>query len=369
MKLMGLAFLTACVCTVFSASRGDAQEFSAGFNDAVGINSNATIDSPYALDQTVFGQGLGEAGWDGGWLGVNGPDDERLVQGDVVFEGDGALELFGFPTSAERLFAEPQTGIMTVSLRILVTQMLGENQGDRDFIFRLQSDAPPTDSIACQWAMMPDRSFLLVVDDDENIRTNLTWTPGVWHRVDVWADFQNKIWMFAVDGVIFENGGEPLSFRGNPSALEKIHLLSELSHEGTSVFIDDIRINGAFPSEQTEIAIDVVPGKPNRIKYQPKGKLEVAVLSSADFDARDLDPASIRFGDEELVDAFGQPHVRFRVKDINKDRRLDLVLEFDMKQLVDAGALTFETTSLALTAQTVDGDSVFGLDRVDFTRK
>jgi hypothetical protein len=247
--------------------------------------------------------------------------------------------------------------------------MLGEAQGDRDFIFRLQSDAPPTDSIAVQWAMMPDRSFLLVVHDDENIRTNLTWTPGVWHRVDVWADFQNKIWMFAVDGVVFENGGEPLSFRGTPNQLEKIHLLSELSHEGTSVFIDDVRINGDFPPLETEIAIDVIPGKQNRMKFQPKGKLQVAVLSTAEFDARSLDPETIRFGDEDFVDTRGQPHLTGKVKDLNKDRRLDLLLEFDLKQLVNSGAITFDTTTLALKAATESGEVVIGFDSMTFTRK
>lgn len=369
MMIRHLAILFAFGCAAVSATIAPTAEFVAGFNDDEGVNSDSTPDSPYAIGLPVTGMGLGEAGWDGGWIGPNGPDDERLVQGDFVYEGDGALELFGFPTSAERLFAEPQTGIMTVSLRVCVTQMLGRELGDRDFIFRLQSDAPPTNSIACQWAMLPDRHFLLVVADDEEIQTNLTWTPGVWHKVDVWADFQNKIWMFAVDGVVFENGGEPLPFRGDPSQLEKIHLLSELSHEGTSVFIDDIRINGDFPSLETEIEIDVKPRKENRIKFKPHGKLRVAVLSTDDFDALSLDPATIRFGDVEVVDILGQPHVRGRAKDVNKDDRRDLLLEFDMKQLINSGAITIDTTLLSLQAQTVSGDSVFGIDSVTFVSK
>jgi hypothetical protein len=209
MKVQRLAVLIAFACAVVSLTR--AAEFSAGFNDGSGINSNATPDSPYALDLPVTGMGLGEAGWDGGWIGPNGPGDERLVQGDVVYEGDGALELFGFPTSAERLFAEPQTGIMTVSLRICITQMLGEAQGDRDFIFR--------------------------------------------------------------------------------------------------------------------------------------------------------------FGDEDFVDTRGQPHLTGKVKDLNKDRRLDLLLEFDLKQLVNSGAITFDTTTLALKAATESGEVVIGFDSMTFTRK
>lgn len=63
----------------------------AGFNDALGINADATPNSPYTLNATLDGAGVGESGWAGPWVETTGADSLATVQTTNVFEGDGAI--------------------------------------------------------------------------------------------------------------------------------------------------------------------------------------------------------------------------------------------------------------------------------------
>ena len=63
----------------------------AGFNDALGINADATPNSPYTLGGDVIGAGIGEPGWTGPWQ-VSG---QCVVETSNVFEGDGAMHMGG----------------------------------------------------------------------------------------------------------------------------------------------------------------------------------------------------------------------------------------------------------------------------------
>src|SRR6476659_2339595 len=90
-----------------------------GFNDAFGINSNPTADSPYQLDPNLDGHGGGESGWAGPWS--SGYGSLSTVQSGRVFEGDGAMFLGGGTVQVTRDLAFGATsGLITVSNMIYV---------------------------------------------------------------------------------------------------------------------------------------------------------------------------------------------------------------------------------------------------------
>src|SRR5262245_60532019 len=77
------------------------------------------------------------------------------------------------------------------------------------------------------------------------------------------------------------------------------------------------------------VAIDIKPATPrNGINPKSHGVVRVAILSSDDFDATTVDPASVRFGPEGAVEVGGKT----RFKDVNEDGRDDLILRFKIKE-------------------------------------
>jgi hypothetical protein len=110
------------------------------------------------------------------------------------------------------------------------------------------------------------------------------------------------------------------------------------------------------------VAIDIMPTKlPNTINLGKGGLLPVAVLSSATLDARTLDPATIVLGNESGTDTpvarrtNGSYYATFQ--DVNRDGRLDLVLQFAVPALVANGDLTLASTSLTLRGVLSNGCS------------
>ena len=75
---------------------------SAGFNDASGMHSDATPNSPYEFGKSVLGQGIGEPGWLGAWRG-----GWPTVTDSVAYEGDGSLLIH---SGCNRILEYPQTG-------------------------------------------------------------------------------------------------------------------------------------------------------------------------------------------------------------------------------------------------------------------
>jgi len=114
---------------------------------------------------------------------------------------------------------------------------------------------------------------------------------------------------------------------------------------------------GAFELVQViQVTIDIKPGKSpaaeNRIELDDDGKIKVAILGSPEFDALQVDPASVQFGPA------GAATISDKVRDTNKDGLPDLFLKFRIR---DTGIACGDTEA-TLTGETFGGNPVLGTD-------
>jgi PKD repeat protein len=101
------------------------------------------------------------------------------------------------------------------------------------------------------------------------------------------------------------------------------------------------------------VDIEIMPASNRRpINMGQRGVLPVAILSTVDFDARDVAPASLMLGDETDPDTpvaqRSNGTYRTSIEDVNGDGLPDLVVMFEVPALVANGDLTLDTTELVL---------------------
>lgn len=109
---------------------------------------------------------------------------------------------------------------------------------------------------------------------------------------------------------------------------------------------------------------------PNSVNLGARGQLPVAVLGSETLDVADIDPETVRLGDGGGADIpvarRNNGTIRASLEDVNGDGRPDLVLMFDIPELVAVGALTEATTELILTGFLADScTNIQGVDSVN----
>ncbi len=114
-----------------------------------------------------------------------------------------------------------------------------------------------------------------------------------------------------------------------------------------------------------EVLIDIKPGSfPNSINPDQNGTIPVAILSTLDFDATTVDPASLTFGHEGTEESIAKRGKNERLQvgyeDVNGDGLLDLVAHFV------AELCLFEHGDEVghLKGETYDGLEIFGSDSV-----
>ena len=90
----------------------------------------------------------------------------------------------------------------------------------------------------------------------------------------------------------------------------------------------------------------------NTISLRSKGTVPVAVLTTDDFDARDIDPATVLFA--------GASPVRWARKDVDVDGDKDMLFHFEPREL----DLDKTSTEATLTGTTYDGVPFTGTDSV-----
>jgi hypothetical protein len=123
---------------------------------------------------------------------------------------------------------------------------------------------------------------------------------------------------------------------------------------GGAIYWDDVSLKAL----SVPIQIDIKPGSDiNSINTDSRGVIAVAVLTSADFDALQVDPDTARFGPAEAAKAHSQAHV----EDVDYDSDMDLVFHFRTQETgIQCGDI--EAT---LTGETWDGIPVSGTDSVN----
>jgi hypothetical protein len=88
------------------------------------------------------------------------------------------------------------------------------------------------------------------------------------------------------------------------------------------------RTYGASPTKASsiEVDIDIKPGSdPNSINLLSKGVVPVALLTTIEFDATTVDPATVMFA--------GAMPVKWSTKDVDSDGDLDVVFHFRIREL------------------------------------
>ncbi len=119
------------------------------------------------------------------------------------------------------------------------------------------------------------------------------------------------------------------------------------------------QLQGSVDTRPLTVEIDIKPGSfPNKINLRDKGKIPVAILSSATFDAPgQVDPTSLTFGrtgDEQSLTGCPSRY------DVNSDGRLDLVCNF----ATQATGFQLGDIKGALKGKTIAGRSLIGTDSV-----
>lgn len=108
------------------------------------------------------------------------------------------------------------------------------------------------------------------------------------------------------------------------------------------------------------VTIDIKPGSdPNCFNNDGHGVIPVAIFSSADFDATQVDPSTV-FLDGQGVRVVGKGNTQAHIEDVNGDGLVDLVV-----QIEDTDGTYEEGDTIAtLTGETFDGTQVQGTDTI-----
>jgi N-acetylneuraminic acid mutarotase len=119
--------------------------------------------------------------------------------------------------------------------------------------------------------------------------------------------------------------------------------------------------NEALSNSGIQVTINIKPGSSqNTINLGSAGVVPVAILSSATFDATQVDPASIRLTASAVRLTGRSDKYSCNTRDVNRDGRADLVCRVNTDpSMVKAGS-----TSAVLTGRTFGGQDIQGVDTI-----
>ena len=112
---------------------------------------------------------------------------------------------------------------------------------------------------------------------------------------------------------------------------------------------------GAYEFQVLIIPHDCIVMPPLNLKS--RGRLPVTILSTDDFDATAIDPASVQLA--------GAWPVKYMVKDVNRDGYPDLKLFFNMREL----SINPDDPCIQMIAQDYSGEYMLGLPPVRIVPK
>ena len=257
-------------------------------------------------------------------LGIFSTKDTDIDALDILPSGDLLMSIFaGNPTQVG-------TNNLAVDGNDLFIFSLSDNTArlllDGDAIF-----VPMPDTI-------PDIDAVDLLEDGRlalSIRNPSTWTT--------------------VDGLAIE--------RQDALLWDLESLTSELLFDGSEVYTSETRGVNALHIVPLNIVVDIKPrSRQNRINPRSRGKVNVAILTTSiaagdpvDFDALQVNPASVQFGPD------GARALRHRVKDVDRDGDPDLLLRFRIRET----GIACGDTAATLTGETFSGIAVRGSDFIN----
>jgi len=113
-----------------------------------------------------------------------------------------------------------------------------------------------------------------------------------------------------------------------------------------------------IPESTTGIEIDIKPNdEENSINPRSTGSLSVAILTTENFDALEVDPMTVQFGPAGAVDTHGGAHA----KDVDYDGDIDLLFHFRIPET----GIQCGDTKATLTGTTWGNISIIGTDSVN----
>jgi hypothetical protein len=137
------------------------------------------------------------------------------------------------------------------------------------------------------------------------------------------------------------------------------------------LFLSDVPIylQSTAAGTTTEMTIDIKPGnEQNNINLKSRGVVPVAILTTPDFDAETVDPATAQFA--------GASPERWKLEDVDNDGDNDVLFHFDTEQLnldensteatltAQLKSQTSQMTTMSMTLQAAGGTTVSGTDAV-----
>jgi len=141
----------------------------------------------------------------------------------------------------------------------------------------------------------------------------------------------------------------PLAGKSIQGDLTQLQVFASLWGAGVKVY--DLTASGCL--YEYEVDIDIKPGScPNSISLRSRGRIAVAILTTADYDATAVDPASVVFA--------GAAPIRWAQEDVDDDGDVDLVFHFKTQEL----ALDEDSTEATLTGTSLSGNPIWGSDTV-----
>lgn len=169
--------------------------------------------------------------------------------------------------------------------------------------------------------------------------------------------------LFAIDprsGVLSVLPGAVLDYEATPTRTLDVRVTDDGSPALWAEARMTIRLTDV--AEAIPVRIDVIPGDPaNRIVLGKDAKVQVALLSSATFDATAVDPASLRFGPTGTENSLVRNRrgvIAYSYADVDGDGRLDLLASFD----VGLAGFREGDTVARLTGALKDGRRLLGSD-------
>jgi hypothetical protein len=259
-----------------------------------------------------------------------GPEAQSLTVGD--FDADGQQDV---------ATADPNTDLVSV--------LMGNGDGTFDPAVHL----PPG-------VVQPPSTLVQPIDievADFNGDGHQDIATGNRRPSDPPIDSSASVLLGRGDGA-FEPAQEFLTARGTAALVvadfneDGLPDLATANHESSNV---TILMND--PVGQTAVQIDIRPeDDENRINPRSNGTLRVAVLTSANFDATEIDPATVRFGRTGTEAA----PVHFALRDVNGDGNTDAVFRFRNRQT----GIACGDTSASLTGRTLGGAQISGSDAI-----